>query len=115
VEVLNFTTELLIDGFVHSIKLVEDWGCCLGEDAFLTKEVTDDRFHEKEAMSDFCVAHGSDKFQGDVEALFDDIQQVWEVQDDRLMRTEAIIPPDIVAKTLEEQKAKRNGNTSQTL
>jgi hypothetical protein len=36
-EVLNLSTDVLVDGSTFSIKLVEEWGCNLGEDAFLSE------------------------------------------------------------------------------
>jgi len=34
-------SEFFIDGCKYVIKIVEEWGCCLGEDAFMSDEVTD--------------------------------------------------------------------------
>jgi len=42
-EVMNNTTVLMVDGWKYTIKLVEEWGCNLGEDTFLTEEVVDHR------------------------------------------------------------------------
>lgn len=39
-EVLNTTTTVLVDGCKFFIKIVEEWGCNLGEDAFLTEELS---------------------------------------------------------------------------
>lgn len=115
VDVLNLTTELLIDGHVYAIKLVEEWGCCLGEDAFLTEDVTDDTHLSKEDVSDHFGEHGSATFKEDVEVLFDDIQQAWEVPDDGLKRSEAISPTAFLATVSEEQHAERNDTPTQTL
>jgi len=40
-DVLNQTKVLLVYGQKYSIKIVEEWGCNLGEDAFLTEEFSD--------------------------------------------------------------------------
>jgi len=39
-EVVNSTFDVMIDGFNYVLKLVEEWGCNLGEDAFLSEEET---------------------------------------------------------------------------
>ncbi|CAG9768404.1 unnamed protein product [Ceutorhynchus assimilis] len=36
-EILNTSSEVVIDGRKYIIKLVEEWGCHLGEDAFMTE------------------------------------------------------------------------------
>jgi len=99
VEILNVTTELLIDGYVYSIKLVKEWGCCLGKDAFLTDDRTEDLNQPKEVVPDHFEDHGFDEFKRDVEVLLDDMQQNCEVPNDNLKRTEAVIPPDITSAT----------------
>lgn len=43
IEIVNKTAEFLIDNCNYVIKLVEEWGCNLGEDAFMTEEVIDSR------------------------------------------------------------------------
>ena len=40
-EIVNTMSEFFIDGCKYVIKIVEEWGCCLGEDAFMSDEVTD--------------------------------------------------------------------------
>lgn len=42
-EVVNSTVEVVIDDCSYSFKLVEEWGCHLGDDAFLTEEEKDSR------------------------------------------------------------------------
>ena len=39
-EVVNSTFDVMIDGCNYVLKLVEEWGCNLGEDAFLSEEET---------------------------------------------------------------------------
>jgi len=55
--------------------LVEEWGCNLGEDAFLTEEVID--FPRKDEDSQQDVGHDLDNAGGDLEALMDDLQKEW--------------------------------------
>ena len=76
-EVLNTTTVVLVDGRQVSIKLMEEWGCCLGEDAFLTEEVID--LPHKEDIAHQLTDHGLDDTEGDVDALLDDLQRDWNV------------------------------------
>lgn len=40
-EIVNMSTEFLIDNDKYVIKSVEEWGCSLGEDAFLMEQVVD--------------------------------------------------------------------------
>jgi len=42
-EVVNTTSEVIIDDIKHSIKLLEEWGCNLGEDAFQLEDEKDSR------------------------------------------------------------------------
>jgi len=42
-EILNTSSDVLIDGSLYSIKMLEEWGCNLGEDAFLTEVEYDSR------------------------------------------------------------------------
>jgi hypothetical protein len=35
IEIVNKTSEFLIDWVVYAIKIVEEWGCNFGEDAFM--------------------------------------------------------------------------------
>jgi len=43
VEILNTSYDFIIDGSMYSIKLVEEWGCYLGEDAFLIEVESNSR------------------------------------------------------------------------
>jgi len=76
-EVLNKTIVLLVDGQTFSIKMVEEWGCHLGEDVFLTEEASDQCVHNVDVESEFAAGHGLEELCGDVDALVDDIQKEW--------------------------------------
>ena len=41
IEIVNKTSEFVIDGDVYSIKIMEEWECNLGEDAFMSEAETD--------------------------------------------------------------------------
>ena len=72
-EVLNMHQDVLIDGCKHSIKFLEEWGCNLGEDAFLTENVTDD----KDEGPELFVDHGLDEDNGEVDALIANLHRDW--------------------------------------
>ena len=73
-EVINSSSEIAIYGIKHVIKLVEEWGCNLGEDAFLSEE-------ELESPSDnLANIHdtvGMENCQDDVDALVDKLNKDW--------------------------------------
>jgi len=77
VEVLNKSMVMLVDGSKCSIKLVEEWGCHLGEDAFLMEEIVEHRASnvdddlEREIGEDFYDE------DGDVDLLVEDMHQEW--------------------------------------
>ena len=74
-EVLNTTTVVLVDVFRFTIKLVEEWGCNLGEDAFLTDEDGDSK-HNDEASQPFGD-HGLDNMGEEVDTLIQDLHKDW--------------------------------------
>jgi len=43
IEIVNTSQDFLIDDCKYAIKMVEEWGCCLGEDAFLFEEESEIR------------------------------------------------------------------------
>jgi hypothetical protein len=43
IEIVNTSAEFIIDKYKYVVKMVEEWGCNLGEDAFMTEEVIDSR------------------------------------------------------------------------
>ena len=67
IEIVNKSLEFFIDGTKFDIKLVEEWGCLLGEDALLTEV-------ESESMSEVLVQ------PNDVDGL-DEVQGEWELDD----------------------------------
>lgn len=69
-EIINSSIEVFIDGQIFLLKLVEEWGCNLGEDAFLSEDVSDSR---TEALSHQNDAPGMEDYQGDLDALVDDL------------------------------------------
>jgi len=42
-EIVNSSVDFFIDGCKYVIKVVEEWGCHLGEDAFMTEAVEEPR------------------------------------------------------------------------
>ena len=72
IEILNTSQVLLIDGAKFTIKMVEEWGYFLGEDAFLSKEVDD---HVSEHLP-HIDNDGFDEVQGEweLDELADDLQ-----------------------------------------
>ena len=77
VEVLNKSVAILVDGKKYDIKLVEEWGCNLGEDAFLTEEVSEPCSHNADAASELNGGHGLEDLDGDVDGLINEIQREW--------------------------------------
>lgn len=73
-EVVNTTAEVIIDGCKHSIKLVEEWGCYLGEDAFLSEDGTETR---TEALSHRDDVPVMDDIQADMDELVQDLSKEW--------------------------------------
>jgi hypothetical protein len=60
IEIVNMSSEFLIDGSKYVIKLVEEWGCNLGEDAFMTEVDSDSR---PEALSQPNIVSGWMRFK----------------------------------------------------
>jgi len=56
-EIVNTTSELFIDGNKYMLKTVEEWGCNLGEDAFLAET---DSETELEALPQYNNVPGLD-------------------------------------------------------
>jgi len=80
-EIVNTTSEFFIDGNKYILKMVEEWGCNLGEDAFLTE---DDSETELEALTQFNNDPGLDEVQGEweLDELVDDLHEEWIKHDD---------------------------------
>jgi hypothetical protein len=68
-EIIKKTTEFFIDGSKYSVNMLEEWGCNLGEDAFLT-EVDLDQLPVEEPH-----------FNDDDDDDFDEVQGEWELDD----------------------------------
>jgi len=73
IEIKNMSSEFLIDGSKYVIKLVEEWGCNLGEDAFMMEIEADSR---PEALSQPNNVVGMDEVQGEWE--LDDLCKILE-------------------------------------
>jgi hypothetical protein len=74
-EIINSSIEVFIDGQIFLLKLVEEWDCNLGEDALLSKVVSDSR---TEALSHQNDAPRMEDYQGDLDALVDDLSNDWQ-------------------------------------
>ena len=72
---MNTTTAVLVDGCKFTIKVVEEWGCNLGEDAFLAEEVID--YSRNDVDLQQHDGHSLDNTGGEVDALIDDLQKDW--------------------------------------
>jgi hypothetical protein len=79
-EILNTTSDVLIDGSLYSIKMVEEWGCNLGEDAFLT-EVD----YEPRPETLINNVDGMEEVQGEWELddLVNDLHKEWSAHEGR--------------------------------
>jgi hypothetical protein len=75
-EVINVSSTMLIDGRKYMLKLVEEWGCNLGEDAFLSKDATESEART-EALSQNNDDPGFEKVNGDMDVLVDDLSNEW--------------------------------------
>jgi hypothetical protein len=83
-EVLNENVELFVDGRKCFIKIVEEWGCNLGEDAFLTEEVSvtpEDNVNEEHENVN---GRDIDVLDGDVDNLIEDIHREWKEHEEKL-------------------------------
>lgn len=78
-EVVNSLSEVVIDGRVHSVKLVEEWGCNLGEDAFLSEE---EMVPSVEVLSNHNEEPIMEEVQGELEDLVEDLNKAWSLQDE---------------------------------
>ena len=75
-EIVNSSLEFFIDGCSYVIKLVEEWGCSLGVDSFLTEEVSE---ATSEMLSQPNNVTGLEEVQGEweLDELMDDLQKEW--------------------------------------
>jgi len=74
VEVVNASTEIVVDGCNFEIKLVEEWGCNLGENAFLTVEDPEPCL---EGLNNFDDVHRMEGLQGEMDDLVEDLNIEW--------------------------------------
>ena len=72
------TSEVLIDGRKYLLKLVEEWGCNLGEDAFMSEDEIDSRAEALSIGNDVPVM---EEFKGDMDDLVDDLHEEWQKND----------------------------------
>jgi hypothetical protein len=76
VEILNKLNVFIIDGRKYDIKIVEEWGCNLGEDSFMSDEeivsIPEEELHNNDV-------EGLDEVQGEWELddLVTDLQNEW--------------------------------------
>jgi len=78
-EVINLMSKVVIDECKYMIKLVEEWGCNLGEDAFLSEEEIEST---TEALSNHNDAPGMEEVQGYMDDLVDELSKEWLNQDE---------------------------------
>ena len=76
IEIVNKTSKFVVDGAVYAIKIVEEWGCNLGEDAFMSEAETNTL---QEAAPHFNNLTGLDEVQGEWELddLVNDLHEEW--------------------------------------
>lgn len=74
-DIINSLIEVSIDGVLHEIKLVEEWGCYLGEDVFL---LDDERVSPQHSSLNFRDLDGVENCQDDIDALVDDLNVDWQ-------------------------------------
>jgi len=75
-DIVNTTSEFSIDGCAYVIKLMEEWGCNLGEDAFLT-EIENESLPD--TLPQLNIDDGMEEVQGESELddLVDDFHKEW--------------------------------------
>lgn len=74
-EVVNVISEVIIDDCNYSIKLAEDWGCNLGEDAFMAEEEVETKAETFSIRNDVLEM---DEFRGDMDNLVADLSKDWQ-------------------------------------
>jgi hypothetical protein len=81
IKIVNKLEEFLIDGTKFVIKLVEEWGCNLGEDVFLTDVDSESRPDDLQQPLD---EDRLDEVQGEweLDALVDDLSKEWSQHDE---------------------------------
>ena len=76
IEIVNKLFDFIIDGRQYAIKLVEEWGCNLGEDAFMSEGEADSTPEDRPQNINL---EGLDEVQGEWELddLVTDLQIEW--------------------------------------
>jgi hypothetical protein len=93
--------DFFIDGRKYVIKLVEEWGCNLGEDAFMTEVDTESK---PETLSQHNDVDGLEEVQGEWELddLVNDLHNDWsqhEVRKQELRKSsESLSPKNVIGK-----------------
>jgi len=80
IEILNMSSDFITDGSLYSIKMVEEWGCNLGEDAFLTETDTESR---TEPLPHCNNGNGMEEVQGEWELddLVNNLHKEWSLHE----------------------------------
>ena len=73
-EVVNTSSELLIDGCKYRLKLLEDWGCCLGENTFFTEEGP---AIQTDVLSEHNEVTGMKEVREELDDLMEDLNNEW--------------------------------------
>jgi len=107
-EVVNKTSEIFIDGCKHSIHLVEEWCCNLGEDSFLSKKEIESRTR---ALSEHNDAPGMEEVQWELDDLVNDLNKEWSQQEEQPEEKE--IGEHVVILDEHGNKAVAEGTTDQ--
>jgi len=98
--VVNTSTEIVIDGKKYVITLVEEWGCNLGEDVFLSEEET---VSPTEEIINGNDAVGLDDFNDNIDELVADLKEDW-LQNSGDLHSKFIHAENGVLKHIYEQK-----------
>jgi hypothetical protein len=103
-EIVNKTSEFSIDGCLYVIKLVEEWGCNLGEDAFLREDESES---VPETSPQFNDANDMEEVQGEWELddLVTDLHKEWSQQNDKKGGKQLIVEDVSKAVTCDQKAA----------
>lgn len=103
-EIVNKTSEFSTDGCMYLIKLVEEWGCNLGEDAFLREDESE---IVPETSPQFNDVNGMDEVQGEWELddLVNDLHKEWSQHIDNKEGKQLIVEDVSKAATCKQKAA----------
>jgi len=116
-EILNTTSDFIIDGSLYSIKLVEEWGCNLGEDAFFIEVEYDSRL---EALPHSNNVDGMEevRWEWELDDLVNDLHKEWSADE----RKNEGKHPEVdevevlnVTKEVNSESCKKQENTARTV